>query len=181
MQNLTAVVLCPVSMRFTGFGVCIVCVDICWLMALTRSRSWPLDDMTSHTPMSSPYHESFGRQPRKDSFDRVIPDSHWTRANECAVDQFGPSHEDEELSDSDGSSVEAPSVDDDDSVSTVIPEDEDFAQIRAAIHVEVVTRVFERDGVIPGAETPSSDGHLWPPPTIFQHAACLFHTRVPTN
>ncbi|KAK7894611.1 hypothetical protein LTR67_006373 [Exophiala xenobiotica] len=124
--------------------------------------------MTSHTLLSTPYHESFGRQPRKDSFDRIIPDSHWTRANECAVDQFGPSHEDEELSDSDGSSVEAPSVDDDNSVSTVIPEDEDFAQIRVAIHVEVVTQVFERDGVIAGAETPSSDGHLWPPPTIFQ-------------
>ncbi|KAK7889945.1 hypothetical protein LTR67_008409 [Exophiala xenobiotica] len=116
--------------------------------------------MTSQTPLSTPYHESFGRQPRNDSFDRIIPNAHWTRANECAVNQFGLSHEDEELSDSDGSSVEAPSVDDDNSVSTVIPEDEVFAQIRVAIHVEVVTQVFERNGVIPGAETPSSDGHL---------------------
>lgn len=145
MQNLTAVVLCPASMLFTGFGFCIVCVDICWFMALTRSRSWPLGDMVSHTPLST-YHQNFGRQPRNDSFDGIIPNAHWARANECGVDQFGPSHEDEELSDSDGSSVEAPSVDDDNSVSTVIPEDEDFVQIRVAIHVEVVTQVFERDG-----------------------------------
>ncbi|KAK5203017.1 hypothetical protein LTR41_011241 [Exophiala xenobiotica] len=129
------------------------------------------EDVTPPVPLSSTYHESFGRQPRNDYFGNIIPNSYWTRANKYTVDQSGPSNEDEELCDSDGSSVEAPSFDDDNSVGTVIPEDEDYAVIRVAVHVEVVTRVFERHGVIPGSETPSSDGHLWPPPPIFQRTA----------
>lgn len=58
-------------------------------------------------------------------------------------------------------SIEAPSIDGDNSIGTVVPEDEDYAEIKVA-HV---------DGVIPGTETASSDGHLWPPPPIFQDTA----------
>lgn len=48
------------------------------------------------------------------------------------------------------------------------------------LDVKVVTQVFERDGVIPGAETPSSDGYTWLPPPIFQYAY-VFPTGTPLN
>ncbi|KAK7928948.1 hypothetical protein LTR80_011849, partial [Exophiala xenobiotica] len=37
-----------------------------------------------------------------------------------------------------------------------------------AVYVEVVAQVFERNGEVAGAETPSSDRHLWTLPPIFQ-------------
>ncbi|OAP53705.1 hypothetical protein AYL99_12118 [Fonsecaea erecta] len=138
-------------------------------MALTHPTPCSPDVVAPPIPPPSPCYESFGRQLRNDYIIGIgiQPMSDWNREGGCIADPSGPGQEDEELSDSDRSSFEGSSVFSDlssnvdgRSIYTVFSEDEDYAEIeRIAFHVQVETQVFERDGVIPGSEVPSSDKH----------------------
>ena len=138
------------------------------------------DDISPPVLLPSSYHERFGCQSRSDYLAGIgiQPISNRKRPRECTVDRPGPSQEDQELSDSDVSSFKASSIfsdlssnDDESSIGTVVSEDEISTEIgRIAVHVNIETQVFERDGEIPGGEAASSKEPSWPPPTMFQYA-----------
>ena len=173
MQYLVAVVL-------GGSPVLAFPVAFCCSMAPMHGTPLSQDDVTPPVPPPSPCHESFGHQPRNDYLAGIGMRgiSNWKRPRECTVDRPGPSQEDKELSDSDGSSFKASSIfsdlssnDDESSIGTVVSEDEISTEIgRIAVHVNIETQVFERDGEIPGGEAASSKEPSWPPPTMFQYA-----------